>query len=256
MLDTSADAEQSRTVPGGANFLMRWGTLALFLSGLFSGGAIDHLILALRRSQFTPYGLRSGVGGNWVLAAFDGGPASFFLPAAHAAGPARRPETRICAMRITSAQGATALRYATRLGPESIWGKILVTWYGFYQAGHLIFNSLYLLHPGRPPFPPPAGGWLSQTVHFLNGMAASDLVNAVLALVFVYGFFRRAPWRMWLGTLTLTISMYAAIVFTYGTMATGAWSTNLPGYLWFYVPFIPVVVLFIFIGVWAAQGKG
>jgi len=54
-----------------------WAKLALFLAGLFFGGAIDYLILALRRSEFTPYGLRSGVGGNWILAAIDGSLAAF-----------------------------------------------------------------------------------------------------------------------------------------------------------------------------------
>jgi hypothetical protein len=55
------------------------------------------------------------------------------------------------------------------------------------------------------PFPPPAEGWLPQTVHLLNGMAFSDLINAIVALIFVYGYFARAKWHLWLGTLTLTI---------------------------------------------------
>lgn len=38
---------------------------------------MDHLILALRRSGFTPYGLRAGVGGNWLHAALDAGLAAF-----------------------------------------------------------------------------------------------------------------------------------------------------------------------------------
>jgi len=145
---------------------------------------------------------------------------------------------------------------ALRLAPDHFWAKALVVWYGLYQAGHFVFNALYLLQPGTPPFPPPAEGWLPQTVHFLNGMAASDLVNAVLSLVFVYGYFTRARWRMWLGTLTLTVSMYAAVVFTYGTVATGTWAGNLLGYLWFYVPFLPVVALFILVNVWVARGMG
>jgi hypothetical protein len=37
---------------------------------------------------------------------------------------------------------------------------------------------------------------------------------------------------------------YSAIVFTYGTIAMGAWSGNLLGYLWTYIAFIPVVLLF------------
>lgn len=45
--------------------------ITLFLSGLFFGGAIDHAILALRRSERTPYGARVGIRGNWVFAGLD-----------------------------------------------------------------------------------------------------------------------------------------------------------------------------------------
>lgn len=138
---------------------------------------------------------------------------------------------------------------------NSFVAKFLVGWYGLFQGAHILFNSLYLLRPGTPPFPPPAEGWLPQTVHLLNGMAASDLINAVLSLVFVYGYFTRAKWCMWLGTLTLTISMYAAIVFTYGTIAMGAWNGNLLGYLWSYIPFVPVVTLFGLVSMWTVKGN-
>ena len=87
------------------------------------------------------------------------------------------------------------------------------------------------------------------------GITAGDLVNAILALVFVYGYFTKTQWSMWLGTMTLSISMYAAVVFTLGTIAMGAWAGNLFGYLWSYILFIPVVILFILFGVWAARGK-
>jgi hypothetical protein len=45
--------------------------LALFLSGLFFGGAIDHVILAVIGQRVTPYGVVAGVSGNWALAALD-----------------------------------------------------------------------------------------------------------------------------------------------------------------------------------------
>ena len=38
---------------------------------LVLGGAIDHAILALRRSERTPYGARLGIIGNWAFAGFD-----------------------------------------------------------------------------------------------------------------------------------------------------------------------------------------
>jgi len=50
---------------------MNGSKLALFLSGLFFGGAIDHVILAVMGSDITPYGVRSGRGGNWALAGLD-----------------------------------------------------------------------------------------------------------------------------------------------------------------------------------------
>ena len=44
---------------------------SLFVSGLFFGGAIDHVIFALMRSQVTPYNVRLGIAGNWWMAMFD-----------------------------------------------------------------------------------------------------------------------------------------------------------------------------------------
>jgi hypothetical protein len=50
---------------------MNLSKLALFLSGLFFGGAIDHAILGGLGREVTPYGLESGVAGNWLLAGLD-----------------------------------------------------------------------------------------------------------------------------------------------------------------------------------------
>jgi hypothetical protein len=49
----------------------RASTMVLFLAGMFAGGAIDHLILAMKREVNTPYGLRVGVMGNGLLALLD-----------------------------------------------------------------------------------------------------------------------------------------------------------------------------------------
>jgi hypothetical protein len=46
-------------------------TAAIFCSGVFFGGAVDHAILALKGSRRTPYGLTVGVRGNWSLAVLD-----------------------------------------------------------------------------------------------------------------------------------------------------------------------------------------
>jgi hypothetical protein len=50
---------------------MNWAKLTLFLAGLFFGGALDHVVVALMNSPSTPYGIRWGVAGNWALAALD-----------------------------------------------------------------------------------------------------------------------------------------------------------------------------------------
>jgi hypothetical protein len=44
---------------------------AIFLSGLFFGGAIDHVILAFAGRSDTPYGVPVGTFGNWVMATLD-----------------------------------------------------------------------------------------------------------------------------------------------------------------------------------------
>ena len=44
--------------------------IALFLSGLIFGGAMDHVILALLRSEYTRYGARVSSKGNWAFAGY------------------------------------------------------------------------------------------------------------------------------------------------------------------------------------------
>jgi hypothetical protein len=131
----------------------------------------------------------------------------------------------------------------------------LLVWYALFQGAHAIVNARYLLNPVALPFAPPPVGWLPQTVAFLNGMAVVDLVNAVLSVLFVVGFLRHRRWSVWLGTLTLTVSIYAAAVFTWGIVQTGAWRGIGWEYLWVNVPFIPVVVLFAVWSFWAASGR-
>ena len=127
--------------------------------------------------------------------------------------------------------------------------KFLVVWYGLFQGIHILVNArgLVLLARGSIDFPalPPAVGWSSQAIHFMTAMASVDLLNAFLTLIFAFGYFRRARWHTGLGILTLTVSVYAAIVFDYATLASGAWSGNLPGYLFTNSTFLPVILLFV-----------
>ena len=59
-----------------------------------------------------------------------------------------------------------------------------------------------------------------------------------------------------MGTLTLTISIYAAVVFTIGTVSIGAWSNHLLQYVVFCVPFLPVVVLVALLPFWNRNRPG
>ncbi len=131
---------------------------------------------------------------------------------------------------------------------------LLVFWYGLYQLGHIFVNSAYLFVSENPPFPAPRGGWPPQLIEFLNGIAAADLLNAILTLVFVYGYLRKSSWFTWVGTITLTISIYAALVFTWGSIGAGAWNGQIAGYLPIYITFIPVVVLFLLWIYWLVIG--
>ncbi len=138
--------------------------------------------------------------------------------------------------------------------PRSRTTQLLVAWYGLFQLAHFFLNGAYLLDPGEPPFHPPPEGWLPQTVSVLNGIVFADWVNSVLTLVFVWGYFQARRWAAWLGTLTLTVSIYAAVVFLWGAVASGAQGLGAP-YLWVNLPFLPVVVLFVAWCLWGAGGR-
>ena len=97
-------------------------------------------------------------------------------------------------------------------------------------------------------------GWLPQTIAFGSGMAVADLFNAALSLLLVAGFFRRASWAGWLGTVTLTVSVYAAFAFTWGSVAAGAPALGL-SYLWLNLAMIPIVVLFVAWSYWVTSRK-
>jgi hypothetical protein len=51
--------------------MSRWWRLPLFLSGLFFGGGLDHLLFILLESPTSHYGLRIGVAGQMGFAALD-----------------------------------------------------------------------------------------------------------------------------------------------------------------------------------------
>jgi len=56
---------------GKVDMRVPFSKIALFFSGSFCCGAIDHGIAAVADHTVTPYGIHVGVAGNWALFAFD-----------------------------------------------------------------------------------------------------------------------------------------------------------------------------------------
>lgn len=143
--------------------------------------------------------------------------------------------------------------------PDSWLAKLLVGYYGLIEAAHivvLVWAGISLARTGLIgfPAPPPPEGWSSQVQPFLVAAGVVDGANVTIAWPFVYGYFSRARWRWWVGAVTLTASVYSAIVFVWGTMATGAWGYRPGGYLVLAVVFAPVAALVLLYGMWGVGG--
>ena len=144
--------------------------------------------------------------------------------------------------------------------PNSTLAKILVGYYGFIQTLHLIAIGRATVLLGQTgalsfPAPPPPGGWDEHARYFFVGVGAIDALNVLIALVFVYGFFTCAPWRGWVGTLTLTVSLYSAILFAFATIPSGAWTYRPVEYLVIVLAYLPVVVLMVLFAAWLLTGR-
>jgi hypothetical protein len=138
--------------------------------------------------------------------------------------------------------------------------KILIAYYGLIQSAHIfsISRSFSLfMQSGEITFLawPPLGGWSAQAQYFLISLGAIDFFTALFALIFIYGYFSQRRWWFWLGTSTLTVSVISALVYGYGTIASGAWENHLPKYMILVVLFIPVAVLYIQFVIWGVKGK-
>lgn len=135
--------------------------------------------------------------------------------------------------------------------------RFLVLAFGLYQVGHLLSNlrgAFVFFGRGELPFPalPPPGGFEPQLVSAYLDMAVMDSINAVISLVFVWGYFTGKPWRLWLGSITLTLSFYAGILFNLTALQAGAWAgENLIAYLLINITYLPVVVLWIQVLRWS-----
>jgi hypothetical protein len=51
--------------------LNKWQLVALFIAGVFFGGALDHILFAAKGSGTSHYGYEIGVNGNWLMSLLD-----------------------------------------------------------------------------------------------------------------------------------------------------------------------------------------
>lgn len=135
--------------------------------------------------------------------------------------------------------------------------KFLVLAFGLYQVGHLLSNlrgALIFFGRGELPFPalPPPDGFDPHLISAYLDMAVMDSINAVVSLVFVWGYFTGKPRRLWLGSITVTLSVYAAILFNLTAYQAGAWAgDNLTAYLLINIGYLPVIVLWVQVLRWS-----
>jgi hypothetical protein len=140
--------------------------------------------------------------------------------------------------------------------------RYFVYYYGLLQTAHLtslIISGVRWLSEGDLGILalPPDGGWSDQAVHLLLSIGLVDFFVAIGALVFVVYYIRRREAAVVLGSVTLSGTIYSAVVYAYGAVASGAWVENPLPYSIIAILFAPALmlaVLFIGCRVFRAQG--
>lgn len=130
------------------------------------------------------------------------------------------------------------------------WIRILAGYYGILQLNHLFFlgrAGLILMKSGRVPFPasPPPGGWSSEVLPFLMGMAAADVFAASLGIWFSYSLIVKKSIHPLTGIISLTIALSSAVVYLVSTVPGGAWIYNPISYLIVILAFSPILPLYL-----------
>ncbi len=127
--------------------------------------------------------------------------------------------------------------------------KYLAGYYGILQTVHLLLLAragLYLMSTGTVPFPalPPANGWSVQVIPFLLGMGVLDGAAAGLGIFSAISLFgkKRFDYRFWM--LSLGIALTSGLIFTAGTLTSGAWNYHPAAYILLVIFFSPLFPLF------------
>ncbi len=129
------------------------------------------------------------------------------------------------------------------------WMRILVLYYGILQSLHLLTLAragLVILQDVAYPFPllPPPGGWETQSMAFLFGLAGTDVLGILLGIIFSAQFLIKRKLNRTLGILSLTIFITGAVVFGAGTFPSGAWEVHPVAYGVMVVLFAPALLLY------------
>jgi hypothetical protein len=105
--------------------------------------------------------------------------------------------------------------------------------------------GLLLLSTGTVPFPalPPANGWSAQVIPFLLGMGALDGAAAGLDVFAAISLFIKNSFDSRLWMISLGIALTSAIIFTVGTLASGAWNDHSLAYVLLVIFFSPLFPL-------------
>ncbi len=127
--------------------------------------------------------------------------------------------------------------------------RYLAAYYGLLQLSHLGFLGRALvsyLRAGTLPFPasPPDSGWSRQVLPFLFGMGAADALAAGLGIIFAVLLVFKGRIKPALGLVSLVIALTSALVFTVGTIASGAWGSHPGEYVSLVIVFSPLPLLF------------
>lgn len=127
--------------------------------------------------------------------------------------------------------------------------RTLIAYYGILQSLHLVVlvrAGVILLLQGGFPFPilPPPDGWHPQTIPFMLGLGATDVIGTLLAIIFVYRALIKEAFYRRLGVISLTIFITGAIVFAVGTFPSGAWGAHPTAYITMAVLFAPAGILY------------
>ncbi|MBI4616867.1 MAG: hypothetical protein HY720_24855 [Planctomycetes bacterium] len=124
------------------------------------------------------------------------------------------------------------------------WFRVLVLWFGLYQAAHFACCILSFLGAIDFPPPPPSGSWDTHVRALWEVMGVLDFVLVLVSGVFVAGSLLGRPWAAWVGVVGITGGLYSGLTFGYICLATGATAEHAVEHCAITLAYAPVLVLY------------